>query len=205
MVPVFVKALLLGFSVAAPVGPIGVLCIRRTLTDGRRVGFFCGLGAATADALYGLVAGLGVAAISSSFSAQQRIFRVVGACYLAYLAYCTVRAEVPREGANAAKVAGGGALSAWLSTFGLTVTNPMTIAAFAAMFSSFGIVAGASVWDGTLALVAGVFLGSAAWWFTLSGGVSLVRQRLSRAHLVWVNRASGVCLFGFALAAVLSP
>jgi len=202
MLPIFAKAVLLGLSVAAPVGPIGVLCIRRTLTDGRRVGFACGLGAATADAMYGLVAGLGVAAVARSFAEHQGAFRIVGACYLAVLAVRTLRAEVPVEGARARAV-GGGVLVAWLSTLGLTVTNPMTIAAFAAMFSSFGIEAGTSLWGDTAVLVGGVFLGSAAWWFALSGGVSLVRQRLRSEHLVWINRVSGVGLLGFALAALV--
>src|SRR5437764_8785946 len=98
---VFVRGLAVGLAVAAPVGPIGVLCIRRTLTDGRRVGLACGLGAATADAMYGLVAGLGVVAISTSFAPHQAALRAVGAIYLAYLGVRTLRSEVSREAAKA--------------------------------------------------------------------------------------------------------
>ncbi|WP_394837859.1 LysE family transporter [Pendulispora rubella] len=198
MVPVFLKAVFLGLSVAAPVGPIGILCIRRTLTDGRKLGFACGMGAATADAIYGLVAGIGVSAIARAFAEHQAMFRTVGALYLGYLAFRIWTAAVPEEGA---KVAGGSAFSAWLSTLALTITNPMTIAAFLAMFSSFGIQPGESAWIDTGTLVGGVFLGSAAWWFTLSGGVSLLRHRLRRAHLVWINRVSATGLFAFALSA----
>jgi threonine/homoserine/homoserine lactone efflux protein len=189
----FFKAILLGFSVAAPVGPIGILCIRRTLADGRRVGLACGLGAATADALYGLIAGLGLAAVSAVLVGFRAPMALGGGAYLGYLG---VRTFLSRPGDEAAAVGAGGALRAWVSTFVLTVTNPMTLLSFAAMFAAIAPGGRAAV------LVAGVFAGSAAWWLTLSSLVGLLRTRLRPVHLLWINRASGAFLVALALWAI---
>ena len=199
---IFSKALVLGLSVAAPVGPIGILCIRRTLSDGRNVGLACGLGAATADALYGLVAGLGLTALSAAATSSQTILRLVGGAYLAFLGARTLLARPAAGEADIPRSVR--AWRAWASTLCLTITNPMTILFFAAAFSTIGPAA-----DGERALyapvlVAGVFLGSGAWWLTLSSAVHVVRARLSDVHLLWINRASGALLIGFAAWALLS-
>ena len=195
MLLTFAKALMLGFSVAAPVGPIGVLCIRRTLSDGRTVGLACGLGAATADALYGLVAGLGLAALSSVAICGGSLLRVVGALYVAFLGVRTFLARPATREATAART--GDAWRAWASTLALTLTNPMTIASFAAMFSAIAGTPKASALY-TPVLVSGVFFGSAAWWLFLSTGVSRLGARLREPHLLWVNRLAGALLLGFA-------
>ncbi|MEW5853252.1 MAG: LysE family translocator [Myxococcota bacterium] len=196
-----IKGLVLGFSVAAPVGPIGILCIRRTLAEGRRHGLACGMGAATADAMYGLVAGLGLTAVSDTLVQQQQLMQAVGAVYLGWMGVRTLqRAPAERE----ANASGSSLLGAWASTFLLTVTNPATILSFAAMFAALGIGAGAGSISAAVFLVVGVLVGSAAWWLMLSGGVSVFRERVTRTHLQWVNRVSGVVLLGFSLWAVVS-
>lgn len=197
------RGLMLGFAIAAPVGPIGVLCIRRTLTSGRATGFVSGLGAATADAIYGTVAALGLSAVSSLLLGQQRWLALLGGLFLLYLG---ARTLVSRPAEQAAQASGGaGLLGAYLSTLALTITNPATILAFLGVFAGLGLASGAGgSAEGAALLVAGVFCGSALWWLLLSGGVSLLRGRLDARALLWVNRASGAIIIAFAAAALLS-
>ncbi|OFX32959.1 MAG: lysine transporter LysE, partial [Armatimonadetes bacterium RBG_16_67_12] len=130
------RGLLIGFSIAAPVGPIGVLCIRRTLAHGRTAGFVSGLGAATADALYGGVAGFGLTAVSGVLVDQQVWLRLVGVAFLIYLG---IRTFLARPSDRAAAAAASGLISAYGSTLILTLTNPMTILSFAAIFAGLGL------------------------------------------------------------------
>lgn len=191
------RGLLIGFSIAAPVGPIGVLCIRRTLTEGRLAGFVTGMGAATADAFYGLIAGFGLSLISALLLENVTAIRLVGGIFLCYLGIKTLMAR-PAE--HAASARGGNLLVAYLSTLALTLTNPLTILSFLGVFAGLGIGAGNGVGDASL-LVAGVFLGSAFWWLLLSGGVSLLRTRLKPNHLRWVNIISGTIVLAFGVLA----
>ncbi|WP_411968280.1 LysE family translocator [Haloferax sp. YSSS75] len=191
----FWQGLVLGFAIAAPVGPIGVLCIQRTLSRGRRAGFVSGLGAATADGVYGLVAGLGLTAVSSVLVSFQTGIRVAGGLFLLYLGIQTVTAK-PAE--TAAESAGDGLLSDYASTFVLTLTNPVTILAFVGIFAGVGVGVSGAYRD-ALVFVGGVVLGSAAWWLTLSTGVSLFRSRVTPDVLRRVNQLAGAILVGFAV------
>jgi threonine/homoserine/homoserine lactone efflux protein len=197
----FVRGLAIGFAIAAPVGAIGLLCIRRTLASGRLVGFVTGLGAATADAFYGAVAALGLTAISTAIIAHQDVVRLVGGLFLAYLGLRTAVAEPAIE--TTGGVAGGLA-TAYGSTVALTLTNPTTILSFAAVFAGLGLGTTASDRGSAMIMVAGVFLGSAIWWFLLSGAVGFFRRALTPDRLRWVNRLSGAILVGFGLVALLS-
>lgn len=199
----FPRGVLIGLSIAAPVGPIGVLCIRRTLTDGRLAGLLSGLGAATADAFYGSVAGFGLSFMSRLLLGQQVLIRLVGGLFLLYLGLRTLRAPVARE--ETGVVASDRLASYYLSTVGLTLTNPMTILAFAAIFAGLGLAASGESGLGSAALlVSGVFTGSALWWLLLSGSVGLLRGRLSPRVMVWINRLSGTVIGGFGVVALLS-
>lgn len=181
-------------------GPIGVLCIRRTLAQGRLVGFASGLGAATADALYGCIAAFGLTAISSALTGAQMGLRLVGGLFLCYLG---IRTLLARPADAAATASGQGLAGAFASTLVLTLTNPITILSFVAVFAGLGV--GSTGYYGAAALtVLGVFLGSALWWLLLSGGVSLLRDRFGSQALMWVNRLSGVVILGFGLLALLS-
>lgn len=200
-VSLFLRGFLIGLAIAAPVGPIGVLCIRRTLADGRPVGFVSGLGAASADAVYGSVAAFGLTAVSGALIAYQFGLRLVGGLFLLVLGVRTFAAPVAERPATAG---GRGLAGAYASTFVLTLTNPMTILSFAAVFAGLGIVAAQSDYGRAAALVAGVFLGSAAWWLTLSLGVGLLRTRLGPGTFRWINRLSGAVIFAFGLAALAS-
>ena len=196
----FARGLIIGFSIAAPVGPIGILCIRRTLAEGRASGFVSGLGAATADAIYGCIAGFGLTFISSFLIHQQGWFRLVGGAFLFYLGLKTFLAR-PAE--QSASERGNGLLSAYGSTFFLTLTNPMTILAFAAIFAGLGVASGGGNYVSAGVLVSGVFLGSTLWWVILSSGVGLFRKRFSLQALRWVNRISGIIILGFGLISIL--
>lgn len=200
------KGLLLGLAIAAPVGPIGVLCIRRSLAEGWLVGFLTGMGAATADGFYGGVAAFGLTAISGALVAQQGAVRVVGGLLLAYLGVRTLLAKPAVEAAVAHR--GRGLLGAYATTIGLTLTNPATILSFAAVFAGLGLAGTPGTAGGNFTapalLTSGVFLGSAWWWLLLSGGVSFLRSRLTTGVLRWVNYVSGALLLGFGLLALVS-
>jgi threonine/homoserine/homoserine lactone efflux protein len=196
--------LIIGFSVAAPVGPIGVLCIRRTLADGRVVGFVSGLGAATADAAHGCVAAFGLTWVSDLLVEQQAWLRLVGGVFLLYLG---IKAFLEKPAEREAGAARGSRPSmsvagAYASTLGLTLTNPTTILSFAAIFVGLGLVEASEGYLSAVVLVVGVFSGSALWWLLLSGAVGLFRAKLSVGGLRWVNRISGTVIATFGVLAI---
>lgn len=197
----FLQGLLLGFAIAAPVGAIGLLCIRRTLADGRGAGFATGMGAATADACYGAVAGFGLTAVAGFLTGHQREIRVVGGLFLLYLGVQAMRSRPPEQ---AAAAEGGTLLRAWGSTFLLTLTNPATIISFTAAFASLGLANVGGEWVGAAKLVMGVFLGSTLWWLILTTGVSLLRGWVTPERMAWVNRISGGIIVALGLAALVS-
>lgn len=192
----FLRGIIIGFAIAAPVGPIGVLCIQRTLNRGASFGFVSGLGAATADACYGIIAAFSVAAVFNFLSAQKVWFSLAGGLYLGYLGIKAFR-TVPDSRIETTN--GMGRLSAYLSIFVLTLTNPMTIFAFAAVFAGFGFGNTAGNYSNAVILVIGVFTGSALWWFGLSSTTGLIRNKFNPTHLSWINRISGVVILGFAV------
>jgi threonine/homoserine/homoserine lactone efflux protein len=198
--PIFLRGLLIGISIAAPVGPIGVLCIRRTLAEGRLSGFVSGLGAASADAIYGMIAGFGLTFISGFLVAQQRWLSLFGGLFLCYLGLRTFFLT-PAQAAAPAKTKG--LLRNYLSIFFLTLTNPITILSFAAIFAGLGLAESAGEYASAGLLVLGVFSGSALWWWILSFGVSLFRERITSHWMVWINRFSGSVVFAFGIAAVV--
>jgi threonine/homoserine/homoserine lactone efflux protein len=197
---VVLKGFLIGLSIAAPVGPIGVLCIRRTLTDGRLVGLVTGLGAASADAVYGSMAAFGLTLVTGFLVAQENILRIVGGLFLLYLGIRTFLSHPSDEPASAERK---GLQGAYLSTFFLTLTNPLTILSFAAIFAGLGLATEERGLLAAILLILGVFLGSASWWLFLSGAVSLFRNRFDLRAMTWVNRISGSIIFGFGVAAFL--
>ncbi len=198
---VFTKGLIIGFLIAAPVGPIGILCARRTLTDGRRAGLASGLGAATADAIYGFIAAFGLTVISELIIEHQSWLRIVGGVLLCILGVRTFRADpnyVP------AKKSGRVYAGMYTSTFFLTLTNPLTIFSLAAVFAGFGIAGTKGSLLHAAVLILGVFLGSGIWWLMLIGAVSLFRRRFATPMLGWVNRIAGIVIAGSGVLALLS-
>ena len=199
----FLRGLLIGFSIAAPVGPIGVLCIRRTLADGRLAGLVSGLGAATADAFYGSLAGFGLTLVANFLVSQQAWLRLAGGIFLLYLGVKTFLSRPAGEAAQAVNPGSRGLWGAYLSTLLLTLTNPLTILSFAAIFAGLGLAETGGTPLSAGLLVLGVFCGSASWWLLLSAGVSLFRRRVTPTVLHWVNRIAGLVILGFGIVALV--
>lgn len=195
-----IKGLIIGLSIAVPVGPIGVLCIRRTLTQGRMVGFLAGLGAATADALYGAIAGFGLTFLVNFIIGKQIWLRLIGGGLLCILGAKTFLSKPAEEGAP---VEGNSRWHAYLSTFFLTLTNPMTVIFFAAVFAGLGVGSTGDSYVSAGILVSGIFTGSAMWWLVLCGFTGLLQKLLNLKRLRWLNRISGVIILGFGLFALL--
>ena len=196
---IFFRGLIIGFSIAAPVGPIGVLCIRRTLAEGRLAGFLSGMGAASADMFYGAVAAFGLTAVQDLLVGQSNLLRIVGGIFLLYLGVKTFFSK-PSEKAPESRR--GGLFGAYITTFFLTITNPLTILSFIAIFAGLRLGEMDGNFLSATIMVLGVFIGSAAWWLTLSTGVSLLRDKFTPALLIWVNRLAGGIIFVFGLLAL---
>jgi threonine/homoserine/homoserine lactone efflux protein len=190
----FLKGLLIGFSIAAPVGPIGLLCIRRSIADGRRAGFVSGLGAATADGIYGAIAALGLTAIMNVLLAYRTWLQLGGGAFLVFLGIATLQSRPATEAAGATCSPSLG--SAFVSTMVLTLANPMTILSFLAIFAGAGVDVGRGILPPILMML-GVFLGSAAWWLILSMIAGWFGARLERGGLRIVNALAGMLLLAF--------
>jgi threonine/homoserine/homoserine lactone efflux protein len=185
----FIKGLVIGFALAAPVGPIALLCIQRTVARGRPSGLISGLGAAAADALYGLVAAFSISMISSLLLEHRLVLKMLGGIVLIILGIRTFRSQ-PRE--RAVSPRWHGLFGDFLSSAALTLTNPMTFVAFAAVFASAGL---AHVGDNRAPagwIVLGVLIGSLLWWTALVLGTHAVRGHFDAPRLILLNRVAGV-------------
>ncbi len=194
----FLKGFLIGISIAAPVGPIGLLTIRRTLAFGRIAGFMSGLGAATADAVFGSIAAFGITAISSVLIGAKVYLGVIGGLFLIYLGWQTFVSK-PAEQSAESRATSLGVIYA--STFLLVLTNPISILYFTAIISSVGAAGNLT---SASAMVFGVFLGSVMWWFFLSFIASLLKTRINPTNLRCVNQVSGIVIAAFGVWAVAS-
>ncbi len=216
MLLIFLKGLALGVAIAAPVGPIALLCIRRTLDQGRLIGLATGLGAATADGLYGMVAAFGLTALSTLLVNNTPLLQLLGGLFLCYLglttcfAKSTVSASSPSPAAPDSSQTRAvrhllGPLSAYGSTLALTLTNPATIFSFIALFAGLGITQTRVI--SSVTLVFGVFTGSMGWWVVLVSVVVFLRNRLTPQRLAHLNQISskifGLLILGFGIAALV--
>jgi threonine/homoserine/homoserine lactone efflux protein len=190
----FAQSLLIGLSIAAPVGPIGLLVIQRTLQRGALVGLATGFGAAAADALYGAVGAFGVASVIDALVGARVPLALGGGAFLLWLAWRIWHSKPADKAAQAG--GGAGLLSCFSGTFVLTLSNPATIFSFIAVFGTLGArLQVSSPWT----MIAGVLVGSALWWLLLSALVARLRSRFDARAQAWVNRASALLLGGFAL------
>jgi threonine/homoserine/homoserine lactone efflux protein len=190
LVLALVKGIAVGVVIALPVGPVGVLCIRRTLFEGPTYGFVSGLGAATADTLFAVVAGFGVTIVRDVMLRYQDWFGTAGGLFLLYIG---LRAMVHAEAGEPEPLNGEAHFAAYLSTFVLTLTNPITILAFASVFAKLGVSAQPGV-PAVGVTVVGVFTGSLLWWLALSLGIATLRRVAGTVRLAWINRVSGAIL-----------
>ncbi|HEY7417664.1 MAG TPA: LysE family translocator [Ktedonobacteraceae bacterium] len=197
----FLRGLLIGLSIAATVGPMFMLCVQRTLQKGYWYGLLSGLGIATADGIYGSIAGFGLTTITAFLVHQQIWIRLIGGLFLLYLG---IRTFLTQPAERAVNVQEGNFLRAYLSTLALTLTNPMTILSFTAIFMGIGVGSTGGNYVTATLVVVGVFLGSGCWWLILTGSIELLRKRFSHRWLYWLNRCSGAIIALFGLVALVS-
>ena len=197
----FLKGIAVGFVIAAPVGPVGMMCIHRTITDGKLFGFVTGLGAAIADTLYGCIAAFGLGFLAAELINYQMPLRGFGGVVLCVIG---IRALSNRRAPNPAAPKRDQLFRIFVSTFFITVTNPLTILSFVAIFAAIGIAEVREQMGWGIALVAGVFIGSAAWWALLTSIAGIFHKRLDDTTAIWVGRFSGVVILGFGLVLLAS-
>jgi threonine/homoserine/homoserine lactone efflux protein len=188
----FLKGIAVGIVIAVPVGPVGVLCVRRTIFEGRLFGFLSGLGAASADTIFGIIAGFGLTVVADLLLGYQSWLRGAGGFFLLYLGVTALRRHAVRgqeQEKNAENLFG-----AFLSTFVLTITNPVTILAFLGIFAAVGFTGAEATLARAGMLVAGVLCGSLFWWLGLNIVAGLFRKSFRESHLLWLNRGSGAIL-----------
>lgn len=198
--PLPIRAVVIGFTIAATVGPISLLTIRRTIEHGRVYGLASGLGVATADASYAGIAAFGLTAITSVLVSGHLVLGLVGGLVIVAIGVRTMGSgpgEIARDRERP------GLLGAYASIYALTMTNPLTILVFAAVFAGLGFGVGASLLDAALIIVA-VWVGSTLWWLLLTAVVASLRDRLSGTVYRWINRISGAALVAFGVYAMVS-
>jgi threonine/homoserine/homoserine lactone efflux protein len=197
-----IEGVIIGFVVAVPVGPLGLLCINRALSAGPLCGFFSGLGVATADALAAGVAALGISLISTFLLDHQMLLRLVGGVFLCYLGIKIYRTQP--SGNVPAPNHVNGLLSAYVTTFLLTFSNPVTILSFVAIYAGWGVESLRGHYFGAAVLTLGVFVGSTLWWIVMFLGVTAYRDRFSAPLLGFIHRVSGAVIAGFGFIVLLS-
>jgi threonine/homoserine/homoserine lactone efflux protein len=199
----FIKSVAMGFSIAAPVGPIGMLCIQRSLNRGFRSGFATGIGAACADTIYGLLGALGIAGIATALPVLAIILKMGGGAFLIWLAW-TIAREVLAAPTVLPETPRTTVVSDFVTTFGLTLSNPMTILSFIGVFAALGPLStgqeggeGAG-WLTVSSMVTGVFVGSAAWWLCLSSATAALCRKMPASFMHGITRLSAlfIAIFG---------
>jgi threonine/homoserine/homoserine lactone efflux protein len=198
--PLPLRGLIIGFTIAAAVGPITLLVIRRTIAHGGLYGFASGLGVAAADATYAGVAAFGLTAITTILVSGHWLLGIIGGSIIVIVGIRTIRSRPAGPAADAERP---GLAGAFLSIYALTMTNPLTIVLYAGVFAGIGLVAGSSFVDAAVVTLA-AWLGSTAWWVILCSILGWARGRVSTTALVWVNRISGAALVVFGIAAIVS-
>jgi threonine/homoserine/homoserine lactone efflux protein len=196
----FIKGLILGFIICVPFGPIGLLCVRRTLMDGKVAGVAAVLGASVVDAIYCAIAGLGVSYISNYLSNERTVLRLAGGLVLIAMG---IKIFLTHPTEKTPEATGHGLLASFGSSFFLMLTNPLAMLVFTATFSALGIGGWKDAYISTAMLVIGVFLGSALWAPIFVAGVNLFSPQLTLSQLRLANRVAGVILFGFGFVACL--
>ena len=200
---IFLKGFIIGLAVAAPVGPIGILCIHRSLCNGFKIGLLTGLGAALADGIYGAVAGFGLTAVSSFLVNHKTVIQSIGGLFLLYLG---CRIALSQNNVKEIKDdSESSSLHAMLTTFLLTLSNPITILSFIAIFAGLGLGSLHTDYVSSVLLVAGVIIGSACWWLILSClAAKLLKQKLTPIVLKGITVISGIIILLFGIISLTS-
>ncbi len=203
-VVVLVKGVIIGVAVSAPMGPIGVLCVQKTVNKGRRVGFMSGLGAASADSVYAIIAAFGLGFLQKFFTDNQLILQVVGIIVLLFLGVKIFVTNPVRQFRRQARKKYSGIFEDFISVFFLTLSNPLTIVFFGASIAALGIFEHEHTVITQFIIVMGVFLGAALWWFSLTSIVNLFRHKFRLKQLWWMNKISGGIIILLTIVAAFS-
>jgi threonine/homoserine/homoserine lactone efflux protein len=195
-IELFIKGLIVGVAIAAPVGPIGLLCIQRALAGGWISGLASGLGAALADTFYGCIAAFGLTLVQDFLFGHRSTIAVIGGLFLCLLGVRILLAKPSTVAARPQRSAAGLA-GDFIGTFMLTLANPMTILSFIAIFAALNTSAASDSYVAAATLVLGVFGGSAAWWLCLSLGIGVIRHKMDQPVLRWIARGSGALILAF--------
>jgi threonine/homoserine/homoserine lactone efflux protein len=201
MIILFLKGMVIGFLISLPVGPMAVLCIHRTLNEGRIHGMVSGLGAATADAAYGFLAASGLSFTSNFLIKEQLWFRLLGGIFLCYMGGRLLRSRVIQKAVSEDNAS---YFNNYVSALFLTLSNPSTFIALAAVFASLGITQTRMHHTSAGLLISGVFIGSGLWWFILNIAASVFLKKLDYIKLAWLNRISGIVIAGFGILVLVS-
>ena len=198
-----IKGILIGISVSAPLGPIGVLCIQRTLNKGFKSGFVSGAGAASADIIYAIIAGFSITYISDFLIEYQTIIRIIGGAFL-ILVGIRISISNPAKQIRKLRVKGNNYYKDYITSFFITVSNPITILAFGAFFAAFNMISKTGGNFPIVIMIISVFSGSLIWWLSLIGIVTIFKKRIRLRNLLWINRITGVLIVLFALFVIIS-
>jgi threonine/homoserine/homoserine lactone efflux protein len=194
---------LVGFTASIPLGPIGVLCIQKTINKGRISGFVSGMGAASADTIYAIIAGFGLSFVSNLIISHQFYLRIIGAGVLLFMGYRIFRTN-PAIQMRKTIQQKQNLLADYLSIMLLTISNPLTIFLFGAVFAGFGIIEGNADFKALFLLVTGVFMGALLWWTLLTGAINLFRNKFRLKRIWWINKITGVMIMLFSILAFIS-
>jgi threonine/homoserine/homoserine lactone efflux protein len=189
----FLKGIVVGAVIAVPVGPVGILCVRRTIFDGRLAGLVSGLGAATADALFGVVAAFGLTFVSNWLTGWEDWLCAAGGVYLLYSSGSALLSKPQDKIAEQSDPES--LFRDFASAFALTGTNPVTILVFLAIFTALGLGGTQATLLRAAILVLGVWTGSFLWWLAMTLGIGTFRRSIEPRHLAWISRVSGIILF----------
>ncbi|MBA3722489.1 MAG: LysE family translocator [Parachlamydiaceae bacterium] len=202
LLSLLLKGWLIGFLMAIPVGPIGMLCIRHSLIRGTLYGLVAGLGAALADMVYGILAGFGVTIICDILTSYQMTCQMLGALFLCYLGI-KMLITPPRAKSEEIMIPTS-LLRIFLITFILTLTNPLTLIGFMGIYAAFGIGLMDHTFLSFCMVAGGIFIGSTTWWFILSASSSLIGRKLNLHSTHLINRISGTAFLAFGALIALS-
>ena len=202
IVEYFLKGIILGLIVSAPLGPLGILCIQRTINRGFLSGLVTGIAAAMADLLYALIAGFGISVIATFFDENQIAIRIIGGIIVIFLGI-RIYISNPAKQFRRQKTQKRNYISDYISGFIITTTNPMVIVIFGAAFASLGI--GEAEYNKSIAItITGIFTGAISWWISLTVVVNIFREKVNLRKLWWINKITGVLAILFGLGIILS-
>lgn len=203
MVAVLIKGIIIGWFASLPMGPIGILCVQRTLSGGKMSGFISGMGAAAADAMFALIAGYGVGYIIQMIENQELLFKLLGSIIIALIGLKIYFTNTVKQFRVSRAGGGGGSVKHFFSVFFLTLTNPGMILLFIWFFATLNVVLKSSGYVSSSLTVIGVFIGGSLWWLTLSTLVNRLRNKLRIRSFYWFNKISGGIIVFFGMLSIV--